>query len=144
MVVASHSSMLSPQHEMKRKAKVALSLIYQLICVLKAIGFMVYLVCKFSFYYAFLILNNLELYGREEIKQSTRISNPGCYATNSQLLLAPLLPYLKQGSQPTVFGMSGYSGAGTKTGEKDANGIPVTLPKIDDVALGGACKPYAH
>ncbi|TIC35456.1 acetylglutamate kinase ARG6 [Wallemia mellicola] len=109
----------------------------------KAIGFMVYLVCKFSFYYAFLILNNLELYGREEIKQSTRISNPGCYATNSQLLLAPLLPYLKQGSQPTVFGMSGYSGAGTKTGEKDANGIPVTLPKIDDIALGGACKPYA-
>ncbi|TIA88531.1 hypothetical protein E3P99_02558 [Wallemia hederae] len=84
-----------------------------------------------------------ELYGRDEIKQSTRISNPGCYATNTQLLLAPLLPYLKQNNQPTVFGMSGYSGAGTKTGEKDSNGVPVTLPKIDDVALGGACKPYA-
>ncbi|TIA98029.1 hypothetical protein E3P94_00587 [Wallemia ichthyophaga] len=84
-----------------------------------------------------------ELYGRDEIKQSTLISNPGCYATNTQLLLAPLLPYLKQGNQPTVFGMSGYSGAGTKTGEKDSNGVPVTLPKMDDVALGGACKPYA-
>ena len=59
------------------------------------------------------------------------------------MLIAPLLPYLKQGNSPTVFGMSGYSGAGTKTGSKDENGRPITLPKIDDVALGGACKPYA-
>lgn len=73
---------------------------------------------------------NLELYGREETKQSTRISNPGCYATNTQLLLAPLLPYLDTTRPPTVFGISGFSGAGTKSGEKDAEGRPKTVPKI--------------
>jgi N-acetyl-gamma-glutamyl-phosphate reductase / acetylglutamate kinase len=53
-----------------------------------------------------------ELISRSEIAKATRISNPGCYATAAQLGIAPLLPYL--GGQPTVFGVSGYSGAGTK------------------------------
>lgn len=71
-----------------------------------------------------------ELYDRELTKRSKRISNPGCYATNTQLLLAPLLPYLDKVQMPTVFGVSGYSGAGTKSGEKDADGRPQTVPKV--------------
>lgn len=31
---------------------------------------------------------------------------------------------------PSVFGVSGFSGAGTKSGEKDAEGRPKTVPKI--------------
>lgn len=77
----------------------------------------------------------LELYGREEAKTSSRISNPGCYATNTQLLLAPLLPFIDQTQAPTVFGVSGFSGAGTKSGEKDAEGRPKTVPKIVRVLL---------
>ena len=57
-------------------------------------------------------------YGRQSIRQSTRISNPGCYATSSQLLLGPLVKnkLIKPGVWPTVFGVSGYSGAGTVAG----------------------------
>jgi len=58
-----------------------------------------------------------ELVDRSAIAQSTRISNPGCYATAAQLGIAPLVPYL--GGQPTVFGVSGYSGAGTKPSPKN-------------------------
>ena len=58
-----------------------------------------------------------ELVPRSDIAKATRISNPGCYATAAQLGIAPLLPYL--GGQPTVFGVSGYSGAGTKPSPKN-------------------------
>ncbi|CAG8950084.1 hypothetical protein HYFRA_00008318 [Hymenoscyphus fraxineus] len=58
-----------------------------------------------------------ELVTRSNIAQSTRISNPGCYATAAQLGIAPLVPFL--GGQPTVFGVSGYSGAGTKPSPKN-------------------------
>jgi N-acetyl-gamma-glutamyl-phosphate reductase/acetylglutamate kinase len=84
-----------------------------------------------------------ELYGREATKQSKRISNPGCYATNTQLLLAPLLPYLDPAQAPTIFGISGYSGAGTKSGQKDAEGRPQTVPKISEADLTGGVRPYA-
>lgn len=73
---------------------------------------------------------NLELYDREKTKSSKRVSNPGCYASNTQLLLAPLIPYLDKTQMPTVFGVSGYSGAGTKSGEKDSEGRPKTVAKI--------------
>lgn len=72
----------------------------------------------------------LELYGRDLVKQATRVSNPGCYATNTQLLLAPLMPHLDKVQMPSIFGVSGFSGAGTKSGEKDAEGRPKTVPKI--------------
>lgn len=75
-------------------------------------------------------LNETEIYGREETKRSKRVSNPGCYATNTQLLLNPLLPFLDTTRPPSVFGVSGFSGAGTKSGEKDAEGRPKTVPKI--------------
>jgi len=58
------------------------------------------------------------------------VSNPGCYASNTQLLLAPLMPYLDRTQMPTIFGVSGYSGAGTKSGEKDAEGRPKTVAKV--------------
>ena len=68
---------------------------------------------------------------REKIKGSNFISNPGCYATGAQLALLPLLdqtrsnveetalPKLKSDSYPSIFGVSGYSGAGTTPSDKN-------------------------
>jgi len=49
---------------------------------------------------------------RDAIRQATRISNPGCYATAAQLALGPVVDRLS--GTPHCFGVSGYSGAGTK------------------------------
>lgn len=46
-----------------------------------------------------------------------RIANPGCYATGAQLSLAPLLDRLS--GTPAVFGVSGYSGAGSTPSRKN-------------------------
>ena len=70
-----------------------------------------------SLLYFFLLISNIELVPRANIAKATRISNPGCYATAAQLAIAPLVPYL--GGEPTVFGVSGYSGAGTKPSSKN-------------------------
>lgn len=40
------------------------------------------------------------------------------------------MPHLDKVQMPSVFGVSGFSGAGTKSGEKDAEGRPKTVPKI--------------
>lgn len=48
---------------------------------------------------------------REKIAGARRIANPGCYATVLQLAIAPFVDDLE--GVPTVFGVSGYSGAGT-------------------------------
>lgn len=58
-----------------------------------------------------------ELVNRANIARATRIANPGCYATAAQIGIAPLVPYLA--GQPTTFGVSGYSGAGTKPSPKN-------------------------
>ncbi|KAJ5242011.1 uncharacterized protein N7469_000338 [Penicillium citrinum] len=58
-----------------------------------------------------------ELVDRSKIARATRIANPGCYATAAQLGISPLVPFL--GGQPTTFGVSGYSGAGTKPSPKN-------------------------
>jgi N-acetyl-gamma-glutamyl-phosphate reductase common form len=71
-----------------------------------------------------------ELVKRSKIAESTRISNPGCYSTGAQLGIAPLLPYL--GGVPTVFGVSGFSGAGTKKS-----------PKNDETLLKDNILPYS-
>ncbi|CAL1710683.1 unnamed protein product [Somion occarium] len=84
-----------------------------------------------------------ELYSRENIRAAKRISNPGCYATSTQLLVAPLLNHLKPGVWPTVFGISGYSGAGTIAGPPEADGRPTTAPKVTPESLGGGIRPYA-
>lgn len=61
-----------------------------------------------------------ELVQRSKIAGAKRISNPGCYATAAQLGIAPLIPYLAAApANPTVFGVSGYSGAGTKPSPKN-------------------------
>ncbi|KAL8638364.1 MAG: hypothetical protein Q9228_004477 [Teloschistes exilis] len=63
-----------------------------------------------------------ELVDRAKIAKASRISNPGCYATAAQVGIAPLLRHL--GGQPTIFGVSGYSGAGTKPSPKnDVNNL---------------------
>src|SRR5262249_671892 len=58
-----------------------------------------------------------ELVPRKNLTDATRISNPGCYATAAQLAIAPLLEELR--GPPTAFGVSGYSGAGTKPSPKN-------------------------
>ncbi|KAJ2507239.1 hypothetical protein IWW47_001190, partial [Coemansia sp. RSA 2052] len=74
-----------------------------------------------------------ELHRKDLVSWSTgRIANPGCYATGSQLGLAPLLPYMDATRLPSVFGVSGYSGAGTKPS-----------PKNDPAFLADNLIPYA-
>jgi N-acetyl-gamma-glutamyl-phosphate reductase/acetylglutamate kinase len=58
-----------------------------------------------------------ELNPRETIANARKISNPGCYATAAQVALKPLVPFI--GGTPAVFGVSGYSGAGTKPSPKN-------------------------
>lgn len=47
---------------------------------------------------------------RDRLREARLISNPGCYATGAQLGLLPLAEDLR--SDPVIFGVSGYSGAG--------------------------------
>ncbi|CAN5922896.1 N-acetyl-gamma-glutamyl-phosphate reductase [soil metagenome] len=75
------------------------------------------------------------VYGQPERKRAAiagarRIANPGCYATAMQLALAPLVPLLE--GPANVFGVSGYSGAGT-----------TPSPKNDPEALRDNLMPYA-
>ncbi|RAL22886.1 N-acetyl-gamma-glutamyl-phosphate reductase [Lujinxingia litoralis] len=67
---------------------------------------------------------------REAIARATRIANPGCYATGMQLALLPFLDLLA--NMPHVFGVSGYSGAGT-----------TPSPKNDPEVLRDNLLPYA-
>ncbi|MBY0423051.1 MAG: N-acetyl-gamma-glutamyl-phosphate reductase [Parvularculaceae bacterium] len=55
---------------------------------------------------------------RATIKGARRIANPGCYATALQLGVAPALPLLSP-EPAIVFGVSGYSGAGTTPGPRN-------------------------
>lgn len=68
---------------------------------------------------------------RERVRGARRIANPGCYATAMQLALAPLVPLLDD-APATVFGVSGYSGAGT-----------TPSPKNDPEVLQGNLLPYS-
>ncbi|KAK6461411.1 N-acetyl-gamma-glutamyl-phosphate reductase and acetylglutamate kinase [Scheffersomyces coipomensis] len=58
-----------------------------------------------------------ELNDRATIAQAKKISNPGCYATAAQVAISPLKDYIV--GTPSVFGVSGYSGAGTKPSPKN-------------------------
>lgn len=60
-----------------------------------------------------------ELVERSSIAKSRRIANPGCYATAAQLGIAPILPHVTSETIPHIFGVSGYSGAGTKPSPKN-------------------------
>jgi N-acetyl-gamma-glutamyl-phosphate reductase len=66
---------------------------------------------------------------RDELRGARRIANPGCYATAAQLALLPLAADLC--ASPRVFGVSGYSGAGT-----------TPSPRNDPEALRDNLMPY--
>jgi N-acetyl-gamma-glutamyl-phosphate reductase len=57
---------------------------------------------------------------REKLSGASRIANPGCYATATQIALAPLVDVVD--GVPAVFGVSGYSGAGTTPGPRNDPG----------------------
>ena len=71
-----------------------------------------------------------EIHGRETLAGSRRIANPGCYATAGQLAIAPWRGRLAGDAH--VFGVSGYSGAGTTPSRKN-----------DTAALADNLMPYA-
>jgi N-acetyl-gamma-glutamyl-phosphate reductase len=54
---------------------------------------------------------------REKLRGATRIANPGCYATATQIALAPLVDAIS--GVPAVFGVSGHSGAGSTPGPRN-------------------------
>lgn len=66
---------------------------------------------------------------RDKISGARRIANPGCYATALQLAIAPFSDWID--ASPTVFGVSGYSGAGT-----------TPSPRNDPENLRGNLIPY--
>ncbi len=48
---------------------------------------------------------------RDALRGAKHIANPGCYASAAQIAIAPVVDVLA--APPAVFGVSGYSGAGT-------------------------------
>ena len=74
-----------------------------------------------------------ELYGRETIRGATRISNPGCYATAGQLAVAPMRGVLSGPAH--LFGVSGYSGAGTTPSRR--NDVDALKDNLMPYALTG-------
>lgn len=70
---------------------------------------------------------------RDRIRGSKRISNPGCYATAAQLAIAPMVDAL--GGPATVFGVSGYSGAGSTPSDK--NNLEILRDNLLPYALTG-------
>lgn len=66
---------------------------------------------------------------RSAIEGARRIANPGCYATALQLALAPLLKRVE--GAPSVFGVSGFSGAGS-----------TPSPRNDEKRLADNLAPY--
>ncbi len=67
-------------------------------------------------------LLNIEKISLHKVSSMMKISNPGCYATAMQIALAPLVKYIN--GRANCFGISGYSGAGTKP---SANNDPENL-----------------
>ncbi len=68
-------------------------------------------------------------HNRDAIRGARRIANPGCYATAAQLAIAPLKARLAH--PPVIFGVSGYSGAGT-----------TPSPRNDAAKLADNLMPY--
>ncbi|TNF23566.1 MAG: N-acetyl-gamma-glutamyl-phosphate reductase [Deltaproteobacteria bacterium] len=67
---------------------------------------------------------------RKKLLRARRVANPGCYATAAQLALMPVVDLLEGAAN--VFGVSGYSGAGT-----------TPSPKNDPEVLRDNLLPYA-
>jgi N-acetyl-gamma-glutamyl-phosphate reductase len=79
-------------------------------------------------------------YGLPELttqnQSSRRISNPGCYATAMQLLIAPMRDSLQGPVQ--CFGVSGYSGAGTTPSDKNNEAL------LEDNLMPYALTDHVH
>lgn len=58
---------------------------------------------------------------RSRLQSAKLVANPGCYATGSILTIYPILDsgLLENSCPPSIFGTSGYSGAGTKPSNKN-------------------------
>ncbi|KAH9258047.1 N-acetyl-gamma-glutamyl-phosphate reductase [Batrachochytrium salamandrivorans] len=58
---------------------------------------------------------------RTALQTTRRIANPGCYATGAQVALMPLIHHglIAPTEVPTIYGLSGYSGAGTNPSDKN-------------------------
>jgi N-acetyl-gamma-glutamyl-phosphate reductase len=54
---------------------------------------------------------------RAALRGAKRIANPGCYASAAQIAIAPVAAFLA--APPAIFGVSGYSGAGTTPGPRN-------------------------
>lgn len=99
---------------------------------------------------------------RERLRTARKIANPGCYATGAQAALMPLMPSHASISglpsaagahvawdlsiPPHVFGVSGYSGAGTNPSDKNNadrlrdNLLPYSLTRhIHEREIGRHC-----
>jgi len=80
---------------------------------------------------------------RELIKKANRVANPGCYATGQQISLLPLVDTRNNGKciirgSPRIFGVSGYSGAGTTPSRKnDPN-------ELHDNMMGYSLQNHIH
>ncbi len=70
---------------------------------------------------------------RAALKGAVRIANPGCYASAAQFALAPLKDRIE--GPAAVFGVSGYSGAGTSASRK--NDVDALADNIMPYALTG-------
>ena len=73
---------------------------------------------------------------QKKLVHAKRISNPGCYATAVQLCLLPLIGKIV--GIPAFFGISGYSGAGTKKSNKNNPEI------IKDNILSYGMRSHTH
>ena len=94
---------------------------------------------------------------RKELSSETEallVANPGCYATGAQMGLYPLALSSKEdgyygiklNSRPNIFGVSGYSGAGTTPSDKnnlnklEGNLMPYSLTNhIHEREIGQLC-----
>lgn len=74
-----------------------------------------------------------EVYGRDALRGARRISNPGCYATAGQMAIAPVRDRVTGAAH--VFGVSGYSGAGTTPSRK--NDLDALRDNLMPYALAG-------
>jgi N-acetyl-gamma-glutamyl-phosphate reductase/acetylglutamate kinase len=75
---------------------------------------------------------------REKIAKALKVSNPGCYATACQLALFPLIHEGLVEGTPNLFGVSGFSGAGTTPSPKN------DISRLRDNLMGYSLVGHIH